>query len=354
MPNVALPVDDLEKQPLCTSYRCPCATKTNSRSRDKKWLAAFGLFFLAIVGLHYLNLPSEPHIYNTSELAYAEAVCRNPSIPWSGESVFQVPETYKGLHVDQSDNHGVTITSDGHNNVRVVQNSTVDRVTVVFDIKVANENDQDRIWIEQKVLSDGVLGLFIKHDRQRKYPLCANLDILIQLPEHSSLDILKVGIVHSDISVQEDLVFSKKLNLATVKGDIIVNNVTAGNSKFASTSGIVHAMFNSLDGNLDISAVKGDLSVFVSKVAEDVSSMKLSTVSGSVDLSLPRDYDSQFKLSTISGSTAVKSQTTPEKIHINGSNWGHNKSGYYGDNNVTQKRLGLSTVHGDIVLAYDL
>lgn len=39
---------------------------------------------------------------------------------------------------------------------------TVDQVTVEFDIKLASEMDQDKVWIEQKDLGDGVFGLVVE------------------------------------------------------------------------------------------------------------------------------------------------------------------------------------------------
>ncbi|KAF7726538.1 hypothetical protein EC973_008669 [Apophysomyces ossiformis] len=352
MSNLELPMYNDEKQPLCPNA-CHCYNlKRRSPSSHKKWWMLFG--FLSIIALShpYWISSCRPINFQTAELGHAKHVCGQPTIPWSGPSIIEVPEAYKSLRIKQQQHAGLSIPETG--NVRVIQTDAVEHVTVQLDIKVEDEKDQDRIWIEQEVSSEGVWDIKIKHDKNKHRPLCVLLDIVVQLPSKDSLASLDINVLNNDITVQHGLEFSKALALATAKGNIIVHDLISAKTAFATASGVIQGTVDSLLGNLAASTANGDVNIFVNNVADKVSAIDIATANGAVELQMPATYESRFNLTTVLGKIKVESQTNPEKIHIKkDSTFGRYIAGYYGDEEVKGKKINLTTVVGDVVLTYN-
>ncbi|KAI7852191.1 hypothetical protein BDC45DRAFT_513666 [Circinella umbellata] len=285
-------------------------------------------------------------------------------------SEFTVPSSvYKGLDIEQKSYKHIKFQV-GEANVSV--DESLDETTVCFDMFFADPNDKNLVEVRSKKKSGDLLHLEVEIKQPSFFTskrIDVKLDVTVKLSSASALETLAIALPNEIISINgnHSPVFSNLL-IKTGNGRITINEFVTGSIVILSTAnggittrglrgksitlsaanGYIDAGIDNLSGKLNVSIANGKTEVNVASISgNSTNKLELSSVNGTIDLSLPDTFESAFQTNVVIGQTVIQCNKYPDKIHYEKSRNSSHVDGYYGDNTQqTGNKVKLSSVIG--------
>ncbi|KAI9259572.1 hypothetical protein BDA99DRAFT_513583 [Phascolomyces articulosus] len=227
-----------------------------------------------------------------------------PSIPWS-ETHYISPDRFHKLRIDYENSNHLHVI-DGL--VHVKRNDQIKDIIIKFNFKLENPHRGLLIW-HSHTEDDDIVTLTIKNE-QTIEPLCALMDIDVELPSSSALDELVIETPNSNIQIDEGMYFSKRLKLNTIDANITVTNSGSDIIEIDTKSGFINGSFieetlgdqllvHSNTGNITFEYT--DVSTLVTFPLSDISErqrrkkwISLTSISGEISTLMCTEYNLLF------------------------------------------------------------
>ncbi|GAA5816736.1 hypothetical protein MFLAVUS_010268 [Mucor flavus] len=296
--------------------------------------------------------------FNQNQMSQANWGCSvKPFIPYSGLSKFefnssQFPELSVKQKTSRNRGKSISITSG---EATVLEDKSISKVVVEFDLKFNNEGLQDTYWIEkEESATTGLYALTIRSDGSYIENACVTIDVTIRVPNAKSLEVLDISLSNSGIILKKGLTF-EQLAVAVANGYVdFSEGITSGQTAFVVANGRVSGVIDTLSDELHVSIANGSTDIAIKNIKpltqDTVIPLDLKTSNGRISLKVPSNFDSTFSLKSHTGRRTVES-SIPQKIHRESNRRGQT-SGYYGNNEHTKNSINISVSNGSIQLAY--